>query len=555
MLQHLYIENVILIEEATIDFSQGFNVLTGESGAGKSAVLQALELILGRRADAHLIRKGSQHAVVEASFDLSSQSEIIHFLTRSGVPQDASDPLLIRRELYNNGKNRIFINHRLVQLHLLRQLAEHLVDFAGQHAHQKLFDPDFQRAVLDSFGQHEELLKSLAKEWKQLKTLQQKLQKLLKQAATQKEETERCLSDIEEIEDAQLKENEDETLFAEYSSLSHAEELQEIISHVQDLFQDREDSALAMLRRGRGSLDKIQQYDPSFSEALHCFQESIVNLEEVLFALQERKSKAHHDPNRMEYLNSRLTLISQLKRKYGEDIPSILESLKKRKNELEKLDNLDMEIEDLQKELAISDQKCSHLCEELTEKRKENAQKLAQAIVPPLRKLKMPRVEFRAQLKKQNRNEYGDEYIEFLMKPNLGEKMVPVRDCASGGELSRLMLVIKHLLAGMDKTPTLVFDEIDANLGGETASVVAQKLQHLSQSHQVICITHLAQVAQAAEHHLAIIKEEQGQRTFTRIHLLEVDQRQAEIARMLGGRDFSEATWDLAKEVLSKSFP
>lgn len=527
MLKELRIQNIILVDSADIQFGEGFNVISGETGSGKSAIMGALSLVMGSRADSGLVRSDCSKGTVEALFNIKTHETLKHLLDESGIEVD--EELIIRREISANGKNRSWINHQMVQLNLLRQVGEQLADMVGQHANQRLMSIEHHREIIDLFGDLQEEQNQFSMNWSQENQIQHELEHLQSRESQRLREMEVCRMEIEELESAALKEDEEEELFAEYTRLTNSEELAQQLNQVNQAL-----SSLSVLSQQKGILDKLAELDPNLEDTSEAYSNALLELQEISNTLIQYQSRIEHNPTRIEEVNRRLTQINKLKRKYGTTVSEIQAYLEESKQKLYELEHHDEKIEECQKKLDQLRKQNDKLSHKLTHQRQEVASSLEKQIIQELRKLNMPKVEFEAQFTKQKRSSHGDDRIEFYLRPNVGEALIPIRECASGGELSRLLLALQTVLTGKEKTPTLIFDEVDANIGGETAVAVGQKLQKIGKKHQVLCITHFPQVAKQGDHHLQISKVEKEGRTVTLIRNLSDIERKQEIKRMLG---------------------
>lgn len=535
MLKELRLTNIILVESVVIPFSSCFNVLSGESGSGKSAIMNALNLIAGERCDSSCVRHGENKGVVEAVFEISNLPDLALILEEGGIDHEKGCELFIRREITAAGKSRAFINNQLAQLALLKQVRGYLFEVVGQHANQKLLSLDFHRQTIDLFGNLEEDVKAFSSSWLEENQTRETLEELIRSEAQRLREIEICRVEIEELDQAHLKQGEEEEIFSEFTLLSNADELTQHVKDILNVLHAEKIGTLAHLKRQKSSFERLVKVAPSLTDAAASFENARLELQEVAHLLQNFESSIEHNPERMAALDTRLEIINRLKRKYGPTIENVNTYYKQSQEKLEKLENADADIDFLQKKLTALQEKTQTFSGKLSLKRKAAALNLQTAIVHHLRSLNMPKVEFFVEIASQKRNRYGDDKIEFYITPNVGEHKVPLRECASGGELSRIMLSIQAVLAGKEKIPTLVFDEIDANIGGETAVVVGEKLKEIASQHQVLCITHFPQVAKLAEHHLRIMKQEMNGRTVTLVEALDHTSHQQELRRMLGG--------------------
>lgn len=535
MLKQLNIQNIILIERAEISFETGLNVLSGETGSGKSAILNALSLITGDRADNSIIRLGAEKGTVEALFDIESIPEAKAILEQSGIEHEAGSELIIRREISLSGRGRAFINNQMAQLNVLKQLSSLLLDIVGQHANQLLLNDESYREITDLFGDHLLQVKTFAKSWAQENQLRTELRNLIDSESQRLRDIERYQHELDELTAAQLKEHEDEELFQEYTLLSNS---QELIEKVQDISQTLSGEKLAvipMLNRHRSNWEQLIRIAPALAETAKSYDNALIELQEIAHTLRNYHSRIEHNPSRTEEISDRLALIEKLKRRYGSTIGDIQAYQQQLAEKLESLKQTDSTIEEIREKIRSLEVHNNGLCQKLTERRSAVAKKLEKDLTKELRALNMPKVEFHCKVTGQLRSSKGDDRIEFMLQPNVGEHCMPVHECASGGELSRLMLALQVLLSGKKQTPTLIFDEIDANIGGETATIVGEKLRAIGAKHQVLCITHFPQVAKQAQHHFQIAKREVEGRTLTTITILDKVARQQELLRMVGG--------------------
>jgi DNA repair protein RecN (Recombination protein N) len=341
--------------------------------------------------------------------------------------------------------------------------------------------------------------------------------------------------ELEELRETNLKEGEDEELFTEYSLLANADELASRVNEIMHALTGEKQPVLVSLNRQKSHFEQLVRMDSTLVELAKSYENALLELQEVAYTLQRYQSGIEHNPTRMDFINERLALINRLKRKYGQTVTEIKAYQKKAEAKLLSLESIDAQIDDLKQQLLVITEHNRQLSEALSNKRNAAAKRLEVAVVEQLRALNMPKVDFHCLVTSQKCNKWGENKIEFFLSPNVGERQVPIKDCASGGELSRVMLALQVLLAGKECIPTLIFDEIDANIGGETASIVGEKLRDIASKHQVLCITHFAQVAKQAHHHLQVSKQEQAERTFSTVKILGKKERQLELQRMQGG--------------------
>lgn len=534
MLKTLRLSNIVLVESAEIAFDNGLNILSGETGSGKSAVMEALSQLAGARADPNLVRYGADKGVVEAAFDIENNPEILALLKASGIDHAVEEDLCIRREIGAAGKSRAFVNNQLAQVGLLKNLATLLMEIVGQHANQRLLHPDQHRDIIDIFGDLVPLRQSFAKSWEKEAEMRRSLSALIDEESQRLREIDTLRQEVQELENANVQEKEEETLFAEYTRLTHSEELATACRNIHETLSGENGSLLSRLKQLQRSFEQLERLDPHLAEPSGIFRSALIELDEVARLINNYNAGIEFQPERITDINDRMSLLHRIKRKYGQTFQEVYAYHQKAKERLHTLEQADVQIEDLQKKLTVVEKENNVLSLELSKKRMEATKKLEKAIIGQIRSLNMPKADFSVAVTPQARTRDGDDRVEFFFAPNVGEKKVSVIDCASGGELSRLMLAVQTVLAGKGNVRTLVFDEIDANIGGETAKIVGQKLEEIGKQHQVLCITHFPQVAQYAHHHLQITKKEKSGRTFTEIETLDIKKREKELSRMAG---------------------
>ena len=535
MLRALRIFNIILIDSAEITFEEGLNVITGETGSGKSAIMQSLSLIAGAKVDAGVIRKGCDKGIVEALFEISNLEVLKQLLTDAGIDFSDAEELIVRREISENGKSRGFINNQLVQIAFLKKIGEHLVDIVNQHASRYLLSLDSHRQLVDMYGNLKTDVDSFASLWSEENRLKRDLSALVNGESQRLREIAICSHELEELHQGKIKEGEEDDLFLEYSRLSASEELVERSSGILKALKSEKASILQLLHSQRDNFEKLMLLDSTLKDAYTAYQNATAELQEIGYTLTSFQGKIEANPARVNLLNDRLKCISMLKRKYGNTIEEVIAYQTAAEQKLERLSNIDIEIEDLKEKVASIASSTDAESQALTLKRQETISRFQKAIVTELKELNMPKVEFEIDLTPQKRSATGNDGIEFFLLPNVGEHRVPLKDSASGGEISRVALAFHAVLAGKEKRAILLFDEIDANIGGATASVVGKKLKEIAAKQQVICITHFPQVAKQAKIHWQISKVEINGRTSTQMLLLNPKDRKLELTRMVGG--------------------
>ena len=554
MLSEIYIRNFAIIDELRLPFLAGFNVLTGETGAGKSIILDAVTLVLGGRADTTMIRAGVSEAYVEASFTLTPSLQTIMqpLLEAEGLDEEGSREVILARELRNNGRNICRINGRTVNLTILRQVSEPLIDIHGQGEHLSLLKPKSHLPLLDSYARVERERRAVAKEVAKLQTVRQELNELRQNERTNAQRADMLQFQIKEIEAAKLQPGEEDELRAERTRLGNAEQLMRAASEAVTLLTGMDDDTPAvadMLGQAERSLVQLTRYDETQSPTLENLQGIIFQLSEVSSDLQTYLNDLEFNPGRLDFVEERLELINILKRKYGESVQQILALQEKAIKELETIEGSGERIGVLEKEEEVLLRQIGKLAQTLSQKRKTAAQKLGTAVEKQLTDLHMEGARFEVAFQTEpdeNGVFVGDERLgfdktgidkaEFVISTNPGEPLKPMAKVASGGETARLMLALKTALAEVDATPTLIFDEIDQGIGGRVGDVVGRKLWGLTAvaEHQVIVVTHLPQLAGYGDVHYHVSKQLNNGRTTTGVKNLDRNGRVAELADMIG---------------------
>src|SRR6266404_5831816 len=546
----LRIKNLALVEELEWQMAPGFIAVTGETGAGKSIIIGALQLLLGERADKSLIRTGADLCTVEAVFSGNSLQKLNPELVEAGVEPCEGD-LIIKRTLSASGSNRQFINGSPTTLSTLKNLGDELVDLHGPHDHQSLLSPDKQLGLLDSFARAQEHLQEYRKHYRQLQTLTAEHAALDTAETAREQELDLLRHQINEISSANLVAGEEEEIETRYKLASNSKRLIELASAVADKLSDADDSVLSQLAETQRLLRELEKIDNSIAQFSSAHAASVVELSEIARALSAYAEKLDLDPQQLAALEQRVSLFETLKRKYGGSIAEVIAFGERATERMQKIEGRDAELERLAKEIESIRAQMSRAGEALRKLRAKAAPKLSENIRRNLRDLGFRQSEFEAKLSRLDEpRPNGFDSVELLFSPNPGEPLKPLRTIASSGEISRLMLAIKSALAAHDAIPLLVFDEIDTNVGGEIAHAVGAKMQTLGRDHQVICITHLPQVAATASSHFVVTKEVARGRTFSNLHEVTGKARREEIARMLGGK--SESALKLAASLLKE---
>ncbi len=558
MLRELSIRNLAVIEQVSVQYHNGFHVLTGETGAGKSILIDALSLAIGGRGASDMVRHGCDKAEIEALFDLPPSHPVWQVLAGLGIAADPEEMLVVRRELSSQGKSVSRINGQIVNLSMLREAGERLVNIHGQHEHQSLLRTEQHLEWLDLYAGDTlaEKKRSYQEAYRQYIQVRTQLKELEESSRQNMQMLDLYKFQVEEIESAKLKVGEDETLLEDKRKLAHAERRMSQASEAYGLLYGPK--GLDALSKAIARLEDIRSYDPAVLEPLlEQLQSAYYQAEDVAFQLRDYRDGVESNPELLAQIEDRLDLIGALKRKYGETIPDILAYYQKIAAEADKLENRDEHLQRLREEERRLKDRAMALALGLSELRRHAAEKLSRQIEAELKMLQMERTSFKVQLDAiQGATDSGkltpqgvDEAV-FLLSPNPGEPLKPLNKIASGGEMSRIMLAMKTIFAAIDGVPVLVFDEVDTGVSGRAAQAIAEKLSSLSRNCQVFSITHLPQVACMADRHYEIKKHIQGQRTATAVTELTGAQRVEELARMLGGVEVTDKTRHHAQEML-----
>ncbi len=533
MIQLLTIKNYALIEELNLEFDKELNILTGETGAGKSIILGALGLLLGERASANVIRQGAKRCEINGIFLTKDNQVVINFLKEQGL--ETNNELILRREIAAEG-SRCFVNSTPVPLSTLQVLGDLLVDIHGQHEHQALLRSVIQRNLLDNYGNLENLRKKISDLYKKYTTLREEQEKLFLSEQERNQKIDLYSFQVQEIENAHLHPEEETELENEYLRLANAEKLSTWTNQILALLTQDEGAALNRLQKIEKILSNLVNFDSSLEPNLKNLTQEVYTLDDFARQIQGYQRKIEYNPKKLEEIVERREIILKLKKKYGSTIKEILEYQKKIKEDLSKLTHSEEKKEEIEKDIQEVYTLLEAVAGELSEKRKKVAEKLSKETEKQLQELGMPKAKFIVSIKpKPEVDSMGKDEIEFLISPNPGEGLRPLAKIASGGEMSRIMLALKTILAQADETPVLIFDEIDAGIGGPMGQTVGKKLGQLSKSHQILCVTHLPQISAFAKEHFRVDKETHQGRTYTEVKRLNSEGKLEEIARMLGG--------------------
>jgi DNA repair protein RecN (Recombination protein N) len=562
MLKYLKIKNLAIIEELEVEFSPGLNLLTGETGAGKSIIIGGVNLLLGEKSSPELIRSGEKEASVEGIFEPGEQGFIGQKLEELGI--DYQGELIIRRVVVE-GKSRAFINGVLVPIKSLKELGEKLIDIHGQHQHQELIYPRNHLDLLDYFGGNLPERGEVSRLASEVKALFSELTSLRMDEREKMQKIDLLSFQVNEIEKAGLKPGEEEGLTAERKLLQNAERLNELAASSISILSEREPNLTALINQLERNLNQLADIDKNLGSYAREVEEARYKLDDLAKELAGYLSRISFDEARLTEIEDRLFEISRLKKKYGNTIEEILSFKEKAKSKLEKITMNEEREKELTAEIGKKYREYLDRTERLSEKRKEDAVKLAEEVKKELSLLAMEKAEFQVKIEKRTPPTFSPEKedlalagkgldeIELLISPNPGEELKPLARIASGGELSRLMLAIKSAAAAEERYKTLIFDEIDIGIGGRVAEVVGRKLERLARAHQIICITHLPQIAAFADAHYLVEKSIDRGRTRTWIKQITKEQRVDELARMLGGETITDTTRRHAEELLKEA--
>ena len=557
MLTDLRIKNLALVDDLSIELGSGYNAVTGETGAGKSVIIGALGLVLGERADRTLLRDGSEQCSVEAIIDITGMSKDFHdFLESCGLEPCESNQLLLKRVFSASGTNRQFINGSPTTLNLLASVGEWLVDIHGPHDHQSLLKASRQLEILDAYGGLENQRKEFALNVDQLIALERNKAELVIDEDAYKRELDLLKFQVNEIESAQLSEDDEEGLEQSFKRATNSARLAELVGEVKSLVNDSEPSSYDLMLGAGRLINEMVNIDDGAEELLNQQSQISEQINELSGALEDYCDRLNLDPNQIRNVEERYNLVQSLKRKYGDTLKDVIAFSDKALARLEKLESRDEELASINAQIDLVRNKIQEQGKRLSDARKEVAPKLVGEAEKQLNDLGF--LQSRFDLEIVDPNELGQEsttisrtgfdQIEFLFAPNPGEPFKPLKSIASSGEMARVMLALKTVLSSQDSIPILVFDEVDANVGGETAAVVGQKMNQIGKKRQVLCISHLAPVAAAGNSHYLVEKEVENGRTLTRVRLLEAKARIDEITRMLGGS--GDAARQHAEELL-----
>lgn len=552
MLTHLYIRNFVLVMECEIDFQNGMTVLTGETGAGKSIIFDALGLAIGKRAESHFIRHGCDQTEIVATFQQLT-AEIKQWVEQQEI--EADDELILRRVIRRDGRSRAFINGIPNTINSLQQLSTLLIDIQGQHAHQRLLKREEQQRLLDQYGGHEALLQKMSQHYQNWNHLTQQ-QQSLQQSETERQDRITLLQfQLEELSPLQLESDSPEALAAEQERLANGEQLLTLGQQaLQQLDGEEDQTALQQLHRTITQLEALETLDPTIAPLREELYSATLQANEIASELRDRLSGYQLDPTRLQWLNERLSRLSDLARKHRCGSHELPQKQQQLQQQLEALEGRTEQLENLQQEIDTAHHQCLQCSQQLRQARAHAAEQLQQEVTQEIQQLGMEQGQFEITLNPlpdQPFRSHGADEILFQIQTNLGSPLQPLSKTASGGELSRVSLAIQLASANRGQTPTLIFDEVDSGVGGGTAERIGQKLHQLGEATQILCVTHLPQVASQGHHHLKIEKQSTNEEeTTSTITTLQDHTRVQEIARMIGGVEITAQTTATAQEML-----
>ncbi len=537
MLKSLKIKNIAIVEDITVNFDNGLNIITGETGAGKSVITGSLNLILGMRADKSMIRTGETKCTVEATFKLEPNSPIFNILDDSGI--DVDDNLLLIRRVISKTDTKNIINDFSTSLNTLKNIGDYLIDMHGAHDHQSLLSPAFQLEITDSYAHVESEKEKYQKIYGELEALKSTKFRSFGDEQEKARRIDMLSFQVSEIFDAQLIENEEEELEHELSLATNAQQIFDLSNGIQQALTEDDACAFNSLSAARRMLKELVDLSGENQELLDEINCAAIQAQEISSSIADFQNKTNVDPERIMQLETRLSLIYSLKRKYGATVHDVIAFGSRANEELQELLSMDKRIEELNLKIKEKEKELNVFAKDLSKKRKTAVLKLEKEITEEVQDLGFNSGLIKISQTEISPTKNGIDSIDFSFAPNPGEDIRSLKAIASSGEISRVMLAIKAVLSEHDQIPTLVFDEIDANVGGEIGNAVGDKLKNISKNRQILCITHLPQVAVAGDHHFVVEKHFDNNRTQTSIRKLSDNSRKDEISRMLGGKKFT----------------
>ena len=551
MLELLHIENIAIIEAADIEFAPGFNALTGETGAGKSIVIDSLSAVLGQRTSRELIRTGAEKAFVSAAFS-GTAPELTETL---GIQPEADGTLLLQREIQTDGKNVCRVNGRPVTVGQLRALGAQLLNIHGQHDGQQLLDEEQHIVYLDSFGRVESLAITYAEKYKNFTDIRRQIGALQMDEAEKARRVDTLQYQIEELRRAKLTPGEEEELTARRGMLRNAEKFLDAVAGA-DYALNGDDSgggALSALRQAQDALSGVRHLDDAFGQLYERLGEAYSEVYDIAATVEDKRGELDVSPGELDRVESRMDLLYRLKKKYGATVEDMLDYQARCEAELAQIEDAGDTLARLEQALSKAEKEARQAAQALSDARKAAADRLTAQILTELQQLDMGKIRFAVDFAEKPLDSDGMDTVRFLMSANVGEELRPIHKIASGGELARIMLAMKNVLSEQDHVGTMVFDEVDTGVSGRAAQKVAEKMARISRRKQVLCVTHLPQLAAMADTHFSVEKGERGGRTYTEVRRLDREQRRQELARLTGGSHVSQTMLDGAEELLAQA--
>lgn len=566
MIQSLYIKDFALIDELEVSFQEGLNILTGQTGAGKSIIIGALNMILGERADTEVIRQGADKAIAEAIIKVGEYEQINELLEENAV--EIRTELILRREIRSSG-SRGFINDTPVTITVLRQVGDYLVDLHGQHDHQLLLKEENHRGVIDGFAEVQPALEAYSQSYKNMVALRKELRNLKKRERELQEKVELYQFQVEELEDAQLDPSEEEQLEEEINLLDNAEELDQKAGAIVEIGDRDEINVMSLLNQIKLHLEDISRIEPEFENYLKEISSARISIQETVQFAERYRSKIEFNPNRLEKLRKRQNLLNSLQKKYHRSIPELIKYLQEIKKELSLAENFDLEIEKLENKIDDQAKELAEKSHILHNVRTKVGEQLSAQIEEELSKLGIPHANFEVRVDWMTTSdsqgwitvdgqpvectEHGCDEVRLYISTNKGEEPKPLAKIASGGEISRVMLALKSIIAREQSLPVMIFDEIDTGISGEISEKVGRTMRRLSERCQIIAITHQPQIASQAHKHYRVQKVEEDGRTVSRIIPLNENEHVTEVATLMSGEEITDAALESAQELINKN--
>jgi len=566
MIKSLYIKDFALIDELEVSFEEGLNILTGQTGAGKSIIVGALNMILGERADTEVIRQGTSKAIAEAIIEIGEYEEVNQLLEENAVEKRSE--LILRREIRSSG-SRGFINDTPVNISVLRQVGNYLVDLHGQHDHQMLLKEENHRGVIDGFAEVQPALKAYKESYQEMLELRKELRELQKRERELQEKVELYQFQVEELEDAELDPEEEDKLEEEIHLLDNAEELDQKAGAIVEMGDHNEINVMELLNQIKLHLEDISRIEPEFESYLEEISSARISIRETVQFAERYRSKIEFNASRLEKLRKRQNQLNSLQKKYHRSIPELIEYLHEIKKELSLAENFDLEIEKLEEKINDQANELAEKAKELHKVREKVGEQLSKQIEDELSKLGIPHANFEVRVdwmvtsesqgwitvegQPVECTEHGCDEVRLYISTNKGEEPKPLAKIASGGEISRVMLALKSIIAREQSLPVMIFDEIDTGISGEISEKVGRTMRRLSERCQIIAITHQPQIASQAHKHYKVQKVEQDGRTVSRIIPLNENEHVTEVATLMSGEDITDAALESAQELINKN--